>query len=403
LATASKILNAVVRRKRLETMREAIYQVFILGGFAEEVRADFEAELRRRAKDLGEDVAKALQILGPIDILIMVRTAPAVAVYFGNDAQADRSAVDDLFGRSVPFLPVVKDLKAYSACTPVALHPVNGSELGDLAVGIPAIVNLAFENLALLRRSRRLFLSYFRKESTPVAHQLRVAFDDRGYDAFLDTNSVPKGDDFQDVLMHRLLDSDVMIVLDTASFMSSPWTQKELASASAMGVGLLRVIWPGVEEKDGPGVAERLYLREGDFDGDWLQDDAVGRIVAAVEALRARCIAARHTNLIVEFCEEAKTLGASTAIQPGRYVLAKLKGDRRIAAIPAVGVLDAQRYHEAHARFPAEGEHADEAVLIYEHRGMMPHWTRFLDWLDTHLPVRGLRVTETAAKLGAKR
>ena len=176
-----------------------------------------------------------------------------------------------------------------------------------------------------------------------------MAFDDAGYDTFLDTSSVPKGDDFQSVLTHRLLDSDVMVVLDTEHFLDSRWTKFELAEAAAMGVGLLRVVWPGVDRVRKAELAQHVYLDRSHFGGDLLSPDAVTMIATATERLRARCIGARHTNLVEEFCDAATQVGARTAVQPGRYVLAQMPDGRRIAAIPAVGVPDARHYHEASA------------------------------------------------------
>jgi hypothetical protein len=34
---------------------------------------------------------------------------------------------------------------------------------------------------------------------------------------------------------------------------------------------------------------------------------------------------------------------------------------------------------------------------------MLASWRQFLNWLDEHLPVRGMRVTETATRLGEGR
>jgi hypothetical protein len=124
------------------------------------------------------------------------------------------------------------------------------------------------------------------------------------------------------------------------------------------------------------------------------------RVVFAAEALRARCIAARHTNLVVEFCEEATKAGVSTTIQPGRFIIARLKSGLRLAAVPIVGVPDAVLYHEASGQFKTSGTHADLAVLVYDHRGMHDKWCDFLSWLDDFLPVKGLRVTDTYAKIG---
>ncbi|HEY0131589.1 MAG TPA: toll/interleukin-1 receptor domain-containing protein [Allosphingosinicella sp.] len=380
---------------------DALYQIVLLGPGCARHKDVFIAELTERLAEIGGDLEGALRVLGASEIPALRKTAPSVAVYFGGGgAPTDEAAVGELIGMAVPILPVVDAVEDYAAKVPPALHPINGMAVAWDDPDFAAAINIALENLSLLRRRRRLFLSYFRKDSSVAAHQLRVAFDDRGFDTFLDTSSVPKGDDFQSVLWHRLLDSDVMIVLDTADFLTSRWTRQELAQASAMSVGMLRVVWPGVERVREAELAAHLYLDPADFLGDRLTDAAAERIIQATEVLRARCIAARHTNLVVEFCEEAERIGVHTAVQPERFILAQRGGGQRVAAIPAVGVPDAQLYHDAAGRFPVAGERADAAVLIYDHRGMLPAWIQFLDWLDDHLPVKGLRVTETAAKLG---
>lgn len=383
-------------------MREGIYQLVLLGKNRDTWGEPILQIVRDRLSEIGEGLEKSLRVIEPIDINSLSLTVPTVAIYLGADTETHATEVRTFVDAALPILPVVDALEGFNTKVPEALAPINGIAVGSDA-DFSEVANLVLENLSLLRRSRKLFISYLRAESTPVAHQLRVAFDDMGYDAFLDTSSVPKGDDFQSVLWHRLLDSDVMVVLDTPNFLASRWTPKELAEASAMGVGMLRVAWPGVTPMRGSELAEQLYLEPDDLEADRLKDDAVERILREVGVLRARCIAARHTNLVVEFCQEAEKIGVATAIQPGRYVLAEMENGRRVAVIPAVGVPDAQRYHEASGRFPVDGQLASEAILIYDHRGMLPAWTSFLDWLDDYLPVRGLRVTDTAIKLGAVR
>ncbi|MDR6873555.1 hypothetical protein J2Y55_004582 [Bosea sp. BE125] len=380
-------------------MQDAKYQLVLLGGLVDRCGDQLVEVVRARLSDVGSDVSASLQVLRAADLTSLSPTAPSVAVYLGNDTTTHRGELRKLKDAAVPVLPIVVSLEGFSSNVPVILSGVNGIAVGD-EFDFTETANVILENLSLLRRTRRMFISYLRKDSTAVAHQLRVALDDKGYDPFLDTSSVPKGDDFQPVLWHRLLDSDVMIVLDTPNFLSSRWTAMELAEASAMSVGLLRVVWPNVPTARGAELAEQIQLTNEDFRGARLKVKAERRVVKAAEALRARCIAARHTNLVVEFCEEAEKIGAKTTIQPGRYVLAKMPDGRNIAVVPAVGVPDALRYHEASARFPQKGQLADEAVLIYDHRGMLPAWTSFLDWLDDYLPVRGLRVTDTAAKFG---
>jgi len=378
---------------------EPVYQIILLGNGVEAHGAVLEALVQKRANEVSQGLFRVLRIMRAATIGQLIPNAPTVVVYFGGDANTDRQLVRRLQGDAVPVIPIVSDLKKYRAETPDALHKVNGTAVDWKHPDFTEIVNVVFENLSLLRRERRLFISYLREESQDAAHQLRVSFDDAGYDTFLDISSVPKGDDFQAVLMHRLLDSDVMIVLDTPGFLTSRWTQEEVAQASAMSVGILRVAWPSVSGARFAELAEHFVLKEEDVEGKGLTIGVVGRIVRAAEALRARNVAARHDNLVGEFCEAATSVGLDYAIQPQRFVIGWKADGRRVAAIPAVGVPDAQRFHDASRRFPVAGEVADEAVLLYDHRGMHGEWTEFLGWLDQYLPVKGLRVTNTAAFL----
>ena len=378
---------------------EPFYQIILLGSGVAAHGEALRTIATERALAISEDLAAMLRIHSPATMDQIARNAPIVAIYLGGDTTSDADLIAPLMDKNIPILPVVSDLKTFNLETPDALHSVNGMEVDWAAPDFTAVVNVAFENLALLRRERRLFISYYRKESQDSAHRLRVALDDVGYDTFLDISSVPKGDDFQSVLMHRLLDSDVMIVLHTPNFHTSYWTGIEVAKANAMSVGILRVAWPGVKGDDFAELAQQLLLKEADFEGDTLSTEAIGRIVVETEALRARNVAARHNNLVGEFCEAAQDAGLEYVIQPHRFVIGHKKNGKRVAAIPAVGVPDAQRFHDAARRFPIAGDTVDEAVLLYDHRGMHGAWTEYLQWLDQFLPVKSLRVTNTAAYL----
>ena len=378
---------------------EPIYQVILLGTGTAVHGDPLEDLIMQRGRDISDGLANAMRVYRAGEIDQLTRYAPMVGVYLGGDPSADVDHIARLQDDAVPIIPVVSALDDFKAQTPELLHPVNGTAIDWAAPDFTAIVNVVFENLSLLRRERRLFISYLREESQPAAHQLRVAFDDAGYDTFLDLSSVPKGDDFQAVLMHRLLDSDVMVLLDTPNFLKSRWTKEEVAQASAMSVGILRVAWPEVTGERFAELAMQLLLKDGDVDVGTLSPAAITRIVTAAEALRARNLAARHDNLVGEFCEAAEDSGLQHAVQPQRFVIGWKADGRRVAAIPAVGVPNAQRFHEASRRFPVAGEVADEAVLLYDHRGMHGGWTEFLQWLDQYLPVKGLRVTDTAAFL----
>src|SRR5580693_1170618 len=109
-----------------------------------------------------------------------------------------------------------------------------------MAPNYEAIAARLLEALALLRETRRLFISYRRSESRKVAIQLYEALDEKTFDVFLDTISIRPGEEFQKVLAHRLADVDVIVLLHTRDFIGSRWTITELTQANAMNVAILR-------------------------------------------------------------------------------------------------------------------------------------------------------------------
>lgn len=358
--------------------------------------------LKKRLRELSESLVSIVGFLNAAQTISRDPKVPLVALYCG-DGQAsatDMTAIGSLMTAASVVLPIVSDLKRFGAAVPAELGGINGAEWPKK--GAPhAIVNLVLENLGLLRRARRLFISYRRAESSEEALQLRHELDARGYDVFLDTHSVAKGDDFQEVLWQRLADSDVVVMLDTPGFMESRWTKEELAQAEAMTVGVVQVIWPGHVPAPYTDLCERTYLDQSDFRRTGLKPQTAQRIADIVERLRARSLAARHDNLVREFCDAASAVGIPAQVQPERFISAQLSSGTRIAAIPAVGVPDAFRYHEASRRFPGEEGVATLVFLVYDHRGLRPSWSGFLDWLDDFLPVKAVRITNIAGKLSS--
>lgn len=385
----------------MTALKTSRYQIVVLGPGAGAQRPHLEASVQKRAADLSPDVRENVVFFDVQNRRNRRGGLPTVGVYFGgteHNNPEDISALNELLGEAVVIVPVVDQLSSYPDLTPPELHPINGVERNPSDPTLGVITNLVLENLGLLRRSRRLFLSYRRAESIAVARQLYDALAERGYDVFLDTHSVPKADPFQEVLWHRLADCDLMVMLDTPDYFSSRFTTEEFARAEAMTVGVLQVIWPGHRPQRQTELSFRHNLRRRDFIGRRrleLRGDAIDRVASDVELLRARSVGARHSNLVLEYCREAIAAGATVAVQPERIVRTVL-GAKVVAAVPALGAPDAVLYHEAN-RWLDNGY--QEAVLVYDARGLRPQWLEFLAWLDRFLPVKTLRVTDTLSRL----
>jgi TIR domain len=379
------------------------YLVAVLGPGAARHGPNLKRRLRMRLNELGVEVANAVGFADAKKMPRRIPKPPIVGVYFGGAAPsaADHAVVCDLKAAAAPILPVVADIAQYNSLVPQELHEINGLQLVPGAAGFDPVVNLVMENLGLLRRSRRLFISYRRTDASTEALQLRHELDARAFDAFLDTHSVPKGDKFQEVLWHRLADSDVALVLDTKGFLESRWTREELARAEAMTIGIIQVIWPDVVPAPFSELCERVYLEESNFEpggGLGFTAATTKSLADVTERLRARSLAARHENLVREFCEAASWAGTTATVQPDRFIKSRTRSGRAVTAIPAVGVPDAPGYHETHLRFP-RGAAGTEVWLVYDQRGLRPEWMKYLAFLDAHLPVKTMRITDVAKNL----
>jgi hypothetical protein len=374
------------------------YQLALLGR-EPPVAAGLRDRVYAAAYELGFD-GDHLRIISESEIDTRDRKAPLVAVFFGypGATDADHPAVADLHADSLPIIPAVPTLEGFRSQVPATIAGVNGLNLSD-ANDLPRLVTAIFENLHLLRLERRLFISYRRAESTPVAMQLYEALDARGFDVFLDTRSVRPAVDFQAELWHRLADSDVVILLDTPNFRVSDWTVEELTQANATSIQILHLLWPGVPEDGTSAFSEFYPLQLTDFRfgrvpdaASILTDECVSNVCARAESLRARALASRYAYLVDNFCDLAASYGVDVAVHPERFVSMQI-GAETHAIFPAVGVPTAQRLEE----FEQAVRHMSPQPIvraIYDERGILERWKIHLGWLSSHLPVKAIQVSK---------
>jgi TIR domain len=142
-----------------------------------------------------------------------------------------------------------KDASRFSRIMPAQIQHLNGISIDDCGADFERLAARILEGFRLLRETRRLFISYRRNDTSGVAAQLYEALDAAGFDVFLDTHGILRpGEPFQDILWHRLADTDVAVVLDSPNFLASCLTEEELAHANTSNLQMLQVLWPGQSE-----------------------------------------------------------------------------------------------------------------------------------------------------------
>lgn len=387
-------------------MTGVAYQVGILGQ-PKGRDASLEKLLKQRLADLGIDPS-AVTMLPEARIAGRERTKPFIGIFFGYPGADDAAhpILSDLIDDSVVIIPTVGNVTAVPTDIPAKLQNINCLPLSGSDADFERLTSLLLENFRLLRTDRRLFISYRRTESQRIAIQIYEKLDSLGFDVFLDTRSVPPAMDFQNVLWHRLADSDIVVLLDTPGFRESRWTREELARANATSIQILHVLWPDSAPDGTSAFSEFLSLKPADFAGadqiggqSLLEAARVDDIGTAAESLRARALSARHRYLVDNFCDQARALGATATLQSERFIRLELGKDKTIAVVPAIGVPSATRYQEIQTAIAGSGKDYARIWLLYDERGILDSWLKHVEWLNKHLPLSAVRVTDSTSRI----
>lgn len=320
---------------------------------------------------------------------------PTYCLYFTSpDIKKDIDLVDTLIKDATLILPVIDDLNKCPKLIPKSLETINAFELVD-NTKLEPLISRILEGFNLLRKSRRLFISYRRNESSLIAIQLYEVLEKVGFDVFLDTHSIRPGEPFQEELWHRMTDSDIVILLNTPDFLGSQWTKEELAKASAMSLGVIQIIWPDCKPLSESNLFKTIQLQTKsiNYQGH-LTETIIKQLISDTESLRARTLAARQDNLTTEFIDICQAKGLKPTLHPYKFITLTMDNTNYLI-IPAVGVPYSLTSHDIYElKQQIRKEHIEEIFLLYDHTHIRKKWLKHLDWLSEYLPVKSLKLLE---------
>lgn len=379
----------------------ALYEVLIIGSPEANQIAAITKQLEDVAKVMSLDVPEDLSILTTVDLQKRSPKAATVALYFGGDPSVDVDAVNQLEAAKVPIVPVVEKGKSVTAAVPHEIAHTNACliDVGDDT--LEALASVSLEVLGLLHRQRRIFISYRRTDSREAALQLFDELSSRGFDVFLDTHDIRPAEAFQEMLWHRLSDCDVTVMLDTKDYFGSKWTAQELGRSQALGIQILRIVWPEHSGSRHLSLSDTVRLATDDLDAsNRLRPELLALIAKKAEALRSRSIATRHLDLVGRLKSEVVRIGGQfEGIGAYRSVSLTLPGGRRLEAYPMVGVPTAEMLNDIQDKAGKAG-HGRFPCLVYNHIGIRPAWIEHLRWLDAQISsVRTLKVSDAGWEL----
>lgn len=374
----------------------SLYELAILGSPTAEERATLEATVKSMIKEFGLELDRDFVIHDAQSVTKRDKGVSFSAVYFGGVNQTDVAVAEQLIAASMPVIPTVSSSGDFGAHIPDSLQFANGLKRRANDEGLTELASAALECIGLLRPQRRVFVSYRRTESRDAALQLHDLLTARGFDVFLDTHDIRPGEPFQEVLWHRLVDSDVMVMLDTPTYFESRWTRQEIGRARAKEIQVIRVIWPGHSPNKLMDMSETVYLDHKELVGEHgpIVASTAEAIVCRVERIRSMSIAARYMSITGKFRADVERIGGSIEAIGAHRAIAVRLFDRIVWAYPVVGIPSAETLNDILNK-ARRAEQENAPVLVYDHVGIQTAWTEHLQWLDDQIKsVKAIRVSE---------
>jgi hypothetical protein len=178
----------------------------------------------------------------------------------------------------------------------------------------------------------RLFISYRRSDTQPLAESLFEELERHRYYPFIDLYSIEPGDDFQEMLYERLADKSFVLALESPSYLQSGWAQKEIDFARIHQLGLLAVNLSNSPKISGVGDERRHFVTLG-VNGV-LAETELARLMARIKAEHDRALFQRKYSMLNSFlaCFSARNSPVPTVLPSGflsapKSQFAKLQND----------------------------------------------------------------------------
>lgn len=369
------------------------YQLILLGENLD-LFEKIKLEISKKFDEL-KLVQDLLKIITKENITEYTGAEPAYVIYSGHKDNLD-STTNDLLEKqkldSNIILPIY--INDFTKEIPEVIDNLNGLKFQN---NIHKITNLILEGFELLRKNRKLFISYKRSDSSNVAIQLYEALEANNFDVFLDTHSVDKGEEFQEELWHRMTDCDVILMLNTREFLKSEWCNKELEKAHLKRIGIVHLIWPDTDFERFAQLAHSKKLTNRNFDSvtGRLKDSVVKQVIDLVEGARARNLASRQDSLITEFTQAGHNNGIELNLQFSRYITQELPTGKRNVYIPTIGIPQSINCQNSQRLIKKiEKKQIASIHLIYDDLSIRDYWLDHLDWLNKRLEIQTIKKQE---------
>lgn len=182
-----------------------------------------------------------------VDIAKVDPRFPLLYLYFGKsendfyvDGHTERILQEAVCKHEIQ--PIAERPDDFKTMIPPILKGLNGffMQQNDLS-SVNRLSNYVSSYFGFLNGNKKVFISYRRTELETLAQKLYVSLIEMKYHPFLDSYSIEAGVDFQEFLRHELVDSDILILLDSPDFNSSEYCMEEFNIANQERIPVLDI------------------------------------------------------------------------------------------------------------------------------------------------------------------
>lgn len=145
------------------------YEFALLGSILPVQRAELACAIADTVADFGLSIGEDVVIHDAESVVGRDKAAACVAAYFGNPSHVDADIVEHIARESVPIIPTIGATDDFNTYIPEFLQALNGHRRRSDDLSMTELTSTMLEAVGLLRRQRRVFISYRRVEARTAA------------------------------------------------------------------------------------------------------------------------------------------------------------------------------------------------------------------------------------------
>ncbi|NTS41923.1 toll/interleukin-1 receptor domain-containing protein [Flavisolibacter sp. BT320] len=170
--------------------------------------------------------------------------------------------------------------------------PLNSPQAAFWTNDVGDVLPELWRLMGMDHRDSRIFISYKKTDTSPLAEQLYEGLSKKGFEVFLDRFSIGVGIHFQRRLYQELADKAMVLFLESPNFQQSDWVKLEIAFAKKNRLGFYALNRWGDPRIPSIDDSYRYFLHGHHFTagGAELNDQTLNHVIAEIKTQHSKAL-----------------------------------------------------------------------------------------------------------------